>query len=115
MAFLDIAPLARGHVLVIPRRHVADLWDLPPELAGPLMETTVRMADAVRSAFHPGGINLFHSTGTVAGQSVFHVHMHVVPRWPGDRFRPPIVPDRSPDPELAATAAQIRAALDAGR
>lgn len=114
MAFLDVAPLARGHVLVIPRRHVAALWDLPAELAGPLMETTVRMAAAVNDAFHPGGINLFHSTGAEAGQSVFHVHLHVVPRWRGDRFRPPIVADRSPDPELAATAAQLRAALDAG-
>ncbi len=114
MAFLDIAPLARGHVLVIPRRHVADLWDLPPELAGPVMETTVRMADAVTTAFRPEGINLFHSTGAAAGQSVFHVHLHVVPRWTGDRFRPPIVPDRSPDPELAATATQIRAVLAAG-
>ncbi len=114
VAFLDIAPLAPGHVLVIPRRHVANLWDLPDELAGPLMATTVRMAGAVNAAFHPGGLNLFHSTGADAGQSVFHVHLHVVPRWRGDRFRPPIVPDRSPDPELAATAVRLRAVLDAG-
>ncbi len=115
MAFLDIAPLARGHVLVIPRRHVAALWDLPDELAGPLMETTVRMAGAVNTALRPGGVNLFHSTGADAGQSVFHVHLHVVPRWRGDRFRPPIVPDRSPDPELAAAAQEIRAALGGDR
>jgi histidine triad (HIT) family protein len=115
MAFLDIAPLARGHVLVIPRRHIVNLWDLPDDLAGPLMQTTVRMADVVNTAFHPGGLNLFHSTGAEAGQSVFHVHVHVVPRWRGDRFRPPIVPDRSPDPELAATGARLRAVLDAER
>lgn len=112
MAFLDVAPLARGHLLVIPRRHVVNLWDLPDDQAGPLMETTVRMAGAVNTAFHPGGINLFHSTGAAAGQSVFHVHVHVVPRWRGDRFRPPIVADRSPDPELAATGARLRAVLD---
>jgi histidine triad (HIT) family protein len=115
MAFLDVAPLAPGHLLVIPRRHVTSLWDLPPELAGPLMGTTVRMAAAIAAAFHPGGVNLFHSTGADAGQSVFHVHLHVVPRWRGDRFRPPIVADRSPDPELAATAARLRAVLDAER
>jgi histidine triad (HIT) family protein len=72
------------------------------------------MAGAVNAAFHPGGMNLFHSTGVQAGQSVFHVHLHVVPRWQGDRFRPPIVSDRSPDPELAATAARLRAVLGSG-
>jgi len=114
MAFLDIAPLARGHVLVIPHRHVADLWDLPQELSGPLMAATVRMAEAVNRALRPDGLNLFHSTGPAAGQSVFHVHLHVVPRWRGDRFRPPIVPDRPPDPDPGETAERIRAAL-AGR
>jgi len=114
MAFLDIAPLTRGHVLVIPQHHVADLWDLPEDLAGPLMRTTVLMAGAVNRAFQPDGINLFHSTGAEAGQTVFHVHVHVVPRWRGDRFRPPLVPDRPPDREAAATAARLRTALAGG-
>src|SRR5512142_2340162 len=98
LAFLDIAPLARGHVLVVPREHVGALWELADDLAAAVMRTTVRLAGAVDAAFDPDGINLFHSTGAAAGQTVFHLHLHVVPRWRGDRFRPPLVPDRPPDP-----------------
>lgn len=58
-------------------------------------------------------LNLFHATGEAAGQTVFHVHLHVVPRWFGDAFRPPLVPERGLDTDLATPAAEIRAALEA--
>jgi histidine triad (HIT) family protein len=114
MAFMDIAPLARGHVLVVPRAHASELWDTSPEDGAALMQTTLRVAAAVKAAFEPEGVNLFHATGEAAGQSVFHVHLHVVPRWLGDAFRPPMVPVRDLDPDLAGTAAEIRAALTDG-
>jgi histidine triad (HIT) family protein len=111
LAFMDHAPLVPGHVLVIPRAHYRALWDLDGSAADALMRTTVRVARAVNAALRPEGMNLFHSTGAAAGQTVFHVHVHVVPRNPGDRFRPPYVPEREGDSQLASTADRIRAAL----
>jgi histidine triad (HIT) family protein len=111
MAFMDIDPLVRGHVLVIPRAHAARLWEVPPDDGHALMRATQRVADAVNRAFQPDGVNLFHATGEAAGQTVFHVHLHVVPRWFDDGFRPPIIPERGLDLDLATPAAEIRAAL----
>ena len=113
MAFMDINPLVRGHVLVIPRAHAGRLWDMSAVDGDALMRSTQRVADAVDRALRPDGINLFHATGEAAGQTVFHVHLHVVPRWYGDAFRPPIVPERGLDPDLATPAAEIRAELEA--
>jgi histidine triad (HIT) family protein len=112
MAIMDINPLVRGHVLVIPRAHAGRLWEMATDDGQALMSATQRVADAVNRAFQPDGINLFHATGEAAGQTVFHVHLHVVPRWFDDRFRPPVVPDRGLDPDLATPAAEIRAAMD---
>lgn len=113
IAFMDIDPLVRGHVLVVPRAHARDLWEMAIEDGDALMRTTRRVAGAVNRAFDPDGVNLFHATGEAAGQTVFHVHLHVVPRWYDDAFRPPLVPERGLDPDLATPAAEIRAALDA--
>jgi histidine triad (HIT) family protein len=111
IAFMDIDPLVRGHVLVVPRSHARDLWEMAVEDGDALMRATRRIAGAVHRAFRPDGVNLFHATGEAAGQTVFHVHLHVVPRWFGDAFRPPLVPERGLDPDLATPAAEIRAAL----
>jgi histidine triad (HIT) family protein len=111
MAFMDIAPLTRGHVLVVPRAHSAALWEMSDDDGAAMMRTTLRVATAVNAAFRPEGLNVFHATGGVAGQTVFHVHLHVVPRWSNDGFRPPLIPQRRGDPDLAGTAARIRAAL----
>jgi histidine triad (HIT) family protein len=111
VAFMDIAPLSRGHVLIVPRAHAAELWAISPEDGSALMHAALRVAAAVNEAFQPEGLNLFHATGEAAGQTVFHVHLHVVPRWRHDGFRPPIIPDRAGDPMLAETADRIRAAL----
>ncbi|GGC73751.1 HIT family protein [Hoyosella rhizosphaerae] len=87
MAFMDIRPMTPGHLLVIPRQHATDLSELPPELAGPLFGTAQKMAAALRkSALKPAGINLFLADGVAAGQEVFHVHLHVLPRNTGDGF-----------------------------
>jgi histidine triad (HIT) family protein len=84
VAFLDIAPLSRGHTLVVPTRHVADLLeggaDVLHEVA-PLVEEVARLLVARLGA---DGLNLFQSTGTAAGQEVPHFHVHLVPRWRDD-------------------------------
>ena len=111
IAFLDIAPLTRGHALVIPREHRVDLTDVGPERAAAVMRAAVSVGEMLRSALDPAGMNLLHASGAVAWQTVFHFHVHVLPRYPDDGF-PPFVHSRTvaDREELARVAAQVRAA-----
>lgn len=111
IAFMDINPATDGHTLVIPRRHVRDLFEIGEEEARDVMAATVRVAQQVRRALEPEGMNLIHATGAVAFQSVFHFHVHVVPRWRSDRIRLPWVPVRGDDTRIAAIAERIRSAV----
>ncbi|MDN5725641.1 MAG: HIT domain-containing protein [Propionibacteriales bacterium] len=80
VAFLDIAPFHRGHTLVVPRRHVADVLAEPPALAeiAPAIEHTSKL---LVDRLGADGLNVFSSAGAVAGQDVFHLHVHLVPRY----------------------------------
>ena len=84
LAFLDIAPLAPGHALIIPRQHHTSVTTLPPDLAARMMQKAPGIATALMRATDAGGFNLILSNGTVAGQVVPHVHLHMVPRQPDD-------------------------------
>ena len=110
VAFLDISPVNAGHLLVVPRGHVATLAGLDAETGAHLFIVATRMAQAIRhSGVRCEGINLFLADGEAAFQEVFHVHLHVIPRFAGDAFR--IVADWTAPPgreELDAVAAQIR-------
>ena len=86
VAFLDIAPIARGHTLVIPRTHHVDLTDIGPARAAHVMRAAVEVAAMLQRALEPGGMNLIHATGALAGQTVSHFHVHVLPRY-GDDLR----------------------------
>lgn len=86
MAFFPTDPAVLGHTLVIPRQHVPDLWSLDEVTAKHLSVVTLRIAHAVRDALHPDGLNIIQSNGSAASQTVAHVHVHVVPRWDGDRI-----------------------------
>lgn len=112
LAFLDIRPITTGHLLVAPRRHAASLAELVPDTGGQMFRTAQRLAAAIRVSGVPcDGINLYLADGAVAGQDVFHVHLHVLPRTAGDGFRLSAQfrhPDRA---ELDATAELIRARL----
>ena len=83
LAFMDVMPQADGHVLVIPKEPAENLLDLSPESAGALMMTTQRIAKAVKKGLNAPGITLAMLNGAPAGQSVFHVHFHVIPRSAG--------------------------------
>lgn len=86
-AFMDIRPLNRGHVLVIPNSHAADLDELNPDAAADMMRAAQMIAGAIRrSDVKSEGINLWMADGRAAGQTVLHVHLHVVPRYKGDGF-----------------------------
>ena len=86
-AFMDIQPVNPGHLLVVPNAHAADLAALPPETGAQLMRVAQRLAAALRrSAVRCEGVDLFLADGAAAGQEVFHVHLHVIPRFEGDGF-----------------------------
>lgn len=96
LAIMDLRQTNEGHVLVLPKLHVETLDETPPEVAAALMQTVVRMTGAVRRTFRPDGVNVWQSNGVAAGQEVFHVHVHLFPRWTGDgHFR--IYPGRAPN------------------
>lgn len=112
MAFMAVPQAARGHVLVVPREHYANCFELDYRLAGPLFGATIGVARAVRRLYRPDGISLIQNNGTAAGQSVFHVHVHVLPRTQGVPARidnPSGISDRA---ELDRLAAEIAAALE---
>ena len=84
VAFLDVQPLADGHVLVVPRAHRACVEDLEPAEAAALFRTVVRLAGPVRAALDAAGTTIGINNGAATGQTVPHVHVHIVPRWEGD-------------------------------
>jgi histidine triad (HIT) family protein len=83
-AFLDVQPLADGHVLVVPRVHAACIEDLAPAAADALFSTVVRRAGPVRTALGAAGTTIGINNGDATGQTIPHVHVHIVPRWPDD-------------------------------
>jgi len=87
VAFLDISQVTKGHTLVIPKTHVKDLYELTPEIAKNLFEVVPSIANGLKEAFEPVGLNTLNNNGEKAGQSVFHYHMHLIPRYgKGDGF-----------------------------
>ncbi len=84
LVLLNPFPSAPGHALVVPRRHVRDLYELPDELAGPVLSTAARVARAAKSAFGADGVTLRQNNGAASDQHLFHFHLHVIPRFEGD-------------------------------
>lgn len=113
MAFMDLRQFSRGHTLVVPRAHVADIFALDDATGAAVFSTLARVARAVREAFAPAGMSIWQSNGAAAGQEVFHLHFHVVPRHPGDDLLRvyPSNPAGPPRRDLDAQAAAIRRAL----
>ena len=83
-AFLDINPLVKGHTLVIPKKHFKDILDFPCELAPAVCATVQKIAGALVAATGAKGVNVLQNNGIAAGQSVFHIHWHIIPRYEGD-------------------------------
>ena len=110
IAFMDTSPWTRGHLLVIPRTHAQDLWALTEDQAAAVMRATRRVVDRVHAGLAPEGLNLFQANGVAAFQTVFHFHMHVVPRWSDDAIRLPFLPQPGDPEAIRAAADAIRAA-----
>ena len=110
LAFMDVMPQADGHTLVIPKVEAEGLLDVPPEALAATIVTTQRVARAVKAAFAAPGILVAQLNGSAAGQSVFHVHFHIVPRRAGLDLK--LHAREMADPAvLAAHAERIRAAM----
>jgi histidine triad (HIT) family protein len=114
LAFMDLFPLTRGHALVIPKAHSESLLDASPEDAAAVMLTSQRVAQAAMRAFQPDGLNLLQTNGAAAMQTVFHLHVHVLPRYVGDGFTVAFDRHKGTDAELDETASALRSATRPG-
>jgi len=111
VAFMDIGQVNPGHVLVATRRHGATLLDITPEEAAAVMQTAQRVARAVQAVFDPPGLTLLQANGREGDQTVFHFHMHVVPRHAGDGIALSWPRKEPPAEVLQGYAERLRAAL----
>lgn len=108
VAFMDISPATRGHLLVIPRTHSRDLLEIDPADLAAVGHAAQRMARRVSEALGADGVNLINACGSQAWQTVFHFHMHVIPRYVDDPLRLPWTPAPGDLDEIASVAAQLR-------
>jgi histidine triad (HIT) family protein len=107
ISFMDIAPATRGHALVIPRAHSADLLSVGEDDLQGVAVASRRLAKRAKDRLGADGVNLVNSCGAVAWQTVFHFHVHVIPRYEGDPLRLPWVPAPGDPAEIAAAAQEL--------
>lgn len=111
VAFLDIFPWAKGHTLVVPKRHSANLFEIPEDDAAAVMRAVRRIAPALRDTVGAEGMNLLQSNGRAGWQTVEHFHMHLIPRWSDDSLVPPAQPAPGDHGAIEAMAEHVAAAL----
>lgn len=109
IAFMDINPATRGHALVVPRLHAPDLLSIDPDELAAVTGAAQRLAARAMERLKADGVNVINSCGAAAWQTVFHFHLHVIPRYQGDPLRLPWLPAPGDPTEIAAAAAAIRA------
>ena len=107
---LDLSPATKGHALIIPKEHMANVFEMDEATAGKVFVLASRIAKAMKEALHCDGLNIVQNNGEIAGQTVFHFHM--IPRYEGDNQNINWVPGTSEAAERDAVANQIRAALN---
>ena len=108
VAFMDISPATRGHTLVVPRRHARDLLEIEAGDLAATIQGAQRVARRISERLRPDGVNLLNSCGRAAWQTVFHFHIHVIPRYADDPLRLPWTPAPGDADEIAAVADQLR-------
>jgi histidine triad (HIT) family protein len=107
ISFMDIAPATRGHALVIPREHSADLLAIAPDDLAAVAQSSKLLAARQKQKLGADGVNLLNACGAIAFQTVFHFHVHVIPRYQGDDLRLPWVPAPGDPDEIAAAAEEL--------
>jgi histidine triad (HIT) family protein len=111
VAFMDISPATRGHVLVIPRAHSRDLLEIEAEDLAAVAAMGRRVAAVATRALHADGVNLLNSCGATAWQTVFHFHLHVIPRYADDGMRLPWTPAPGDPDEIQAAGVRLKGAM----
>jgi histidine triad (HIT) family protein len=107
LGFLDLNPATRGHALVIPRQHADDIWSITPEAFALVARATHTVAARLRDALAPAGMTLFQANRPAGWQDVFHLHLHVVPRYEGDSLTRPWHSSVDGRDQLPAVAEQL--------
>lgn len=107
IAFFPLAPAAEGHTLVVPRVHARTLYDITPASAGALFVASTNVARMLNRALHPDGMTMFQTNEHAGWQSVFHVHLHLVPRWEDDDLREPWIVEQPDDRDLDSLRLRI--------
>ena len=109
---LDIAPAAKGHALILPKEHYDNLWELGEEEAAKVLAIAAKVSAAQKKALGCDGVNLLQNNGVAAGQTVFHFHMHLIPRYDNDNVLIPWNTLSYEDGEAAKVCEQIKVAMD---
>ena len=104
---MDLNPASKGHCLILPKEHCNDIFDMSEELASKLFVLATKVAKALRAALNPAGLNIVQNNGLAAGQTVFHFHLHLIPRYEGDDVAIGWIPHESVAEELTAIAEEI--------
>ena len=108
IAVMDINPWTRGHVVVFPRKHAENLFEIEDDELQKVIVAAKRVATEVRDGLDCDGVNLLQSNGRAAWQTIFHLHFHVIPRYEDDPLELPWVPSPGDPGEIASAASQIR-------
>jgi histidine triad (HIT) family protein len=108
ITFMDINPATRGHALIIPREHTRDLLSIDPDELAACAQAAQRYAQRAREVLRPDGINVLNSCGRAAWQTVFHFHLHVIPRYEDDPLELPWVPGPGDMDEIKSTGEELR-------
>jgi histidine triad (HIT) family protein len=108
VTFMDINPATRGHALVVPRTHARDLLEIDPDDLAAVAQAGQRYARTAKATLDADGINLINSCGADAWQTVFHFHLHVIPRYEGDPLKLPWVPAPGDMEAIQATGAELK-------
>ena len=109
---LDLSPATKGHALILPKQHMANVFEMDDATAGKVFVLASRIAKAMKAALKCDGLNIVQNNGEVAGQTVFHFHMHIIPRYENDGQKITWVPGTSEADEREAIANQIKALLN---
>jgi histidine triad (HIT) family protein len=108
ISVMDINPWTRGHAVVFPREHAANLFEISDDDLQHVAVAAKRVATMMRDTLDCDGVNLLQSNGSAAWQTIFHLHVHVIPRYEGDPMQLPVRPQQAKPEELAEVAKEIR-------
>jgi len=113
IAILDAFPATPGHALVLPKEHIDNIYTMPPEIGASVMKTAINLAKAMKKQLKPAGLNLVQSNEKLAGQVIFHFHLHVIPRYENDSvvFKFGHGTETTGENELGKIAAKIKAGM----